>query len=461
METVGKKSFATGEVIFRQGDASTELYHVISGRVLISITQPGSDVKLAELGPGSMFGEMALIIGPPRTATATALTPVTVNVVPESVFQQNTLGLPEWALSIARVLADRLRNTTTSLDRLVYEQSHRADPEAAVAADLSIVPQSLEVSYFPDTDMQRLYLSGVLDAAGLGVLMNRINDLRRQGVSPVVLSFSNVVEAHKPALATLLETAKSSTDAVGRIQIENVQLIADKLQNEKGLSGILHTSQAPLRRVGFGDHLVRQGETGTEMFVVKTGSLTVYRTVKDHEITLWKAAEGDVIGEMSLISGKARTASVRADKSSQVYVIELQDFLKNAYHIPRWFMAIIEGLVSRLRSTDKKLDDFVSGSLHRVQLTDLDHLDIYENVRSPGVCSLSGALTADTVKDLRVYVGNRLKRGVRRFDFDVTRVASFDNEAMKCLLRLHRYLLNVRGSMAVKGPRRMKFPVEI
>ncbi len=461
METVGKKSFATGDVIFRQGDSSTELYHVLSGRVGISIAQTGGNVLLADLGPGSLFGEMALIIGPPRTATATALTPVTVNVVPESVFRQNVLGLPEWALSIARVLADRLRNTTHSLDKLVYDQEHRSDPETAIAAGLSIVPQALDISYYPEADAHRLYLSGVLDQAGLGELTNRINALRRQAVSPVILNFSNVIDVHKPSLVTLLEMARTATEAVGRIEVENVQLIADRLQNEEGLSSIIRTSQAPLRRVGYDDHLVRQGESGTEMFVVKTGSLTIYRTVKDKEIVLWKAGEGDVIGEMALISGKARSASIKADKTSQVYVLDLAEFQKNAYHIPRWFMSIIEGLVTRLRNTDKKLDDFLSGALSRHESHFPERLEIFENFRRPGACSLQGTLSSATTKELKVYILSRLKRGVRHFDLDLTRLDSFDEDATRCLVKLQRYLIGFEGSLTMRGAREVKLPVQI
>ncbi len=462
MEAVNKRTLIAGEVIFRQGESSAEVYHIQSGRVGISIARGEGDVLLAELGPGAIFGEMALIIGPPRTATATALEPVVLNVIPESVFRQNTLGLPEWALSIARVLADRLKNTTSSLDRLVYEKGHSVESlEGKVPGVVNIVPHSLEIAYYPESDAQRLFLSGFLDVPGSEDLVDRVNGLRRQGISPVIVSFSNVIDVQRRALDAVVGLAKQSTEATGIIQLENVQLIADRLQKHEGLQQIIRIPETPLKRIGYGEHLVRQGEAGSEMYVVKTGSFSLYRTVRDREIVLWTAEEGDVVGEMALISGKARTASARATKSSQVYVINLEEFRKNTYQIPRWFMTIIEGLATRLRNTNKKLDDFMTGDLHPVQMSDLMSLEIFESTKVPGQARLYGALTAATLKDLKSYIAPRLKRGVRTFHFDVTQVQTLDHEALRLLVRFHRYLLNARGKLTLKGPKGMQFPMDL
>lgn len=461
MSSIVQKSFETGAVIFRQGDTSADMYHILSGRVGIFLPRAEGDLLLSELGPGSLFGEMALINGPPRTATATALEPVKVNLIPEDVFRQNTLGLPEWSLSIARVLADRLKNITLSLDKLEYDQTHSAAlPGASTSNSISIVPQTLEILYYPETDSSRLYLAGMLDAASLDELENRINALRRQNVSPVILNFSNVIDAQRKALASLVEMARSSTEATGQIRLENVQFIAEKLKQHQGFQSIVHTSQTPVQRVGYGEFLMRQGEAGTQMYVVKTGSFAVTRNVGDKEVVLWTAEEGDVLGEMSLISGGTRSASVQARRSSQVYVIDLAEFQRNAYHIPRWFMGIIEGLVSRLRETNKKLDDFVSGSLHPQALSELLGFEIYENVKSPGSCRFSGAFTEANLPSLRTYVRRRLKQGVREFRWDVTQVRSVDPEAARFLVKLQRYLAQMSGSLLLKGANRSGFPSE-
>lgn len=68
-----ERRFADGELLFREGDRSDELYAVVEGRALISKFIPGGgDEALAVLGRGEFFGEMALVDGRPRSADARA-----------------------------------------------------------------------------------------------------------------------------------------------------------------------------------------------------------------------------------------------------------------------------------------------------------------------------------------------------------------------------------------------------
>ena len=59
--------------LFREGEAGDTAYIVESGRLEISLLREGRKVVVAELGPGSLVGEMALIGAGTRSATATAL----------------------------------------------------------------------------------------------------------------------------------------------------------------------------------------------------------------------------------------------------------------------------------------------------------------------------------------------------------------------------------------------------
>ena len=66
--------FKTGDIIFAEGDAPSGAFLIESGRIEISTMQFGERRVLAELGPGMLLGEMAVIDDSPRTATARALT---------------------------------------------------------------------------------------------------------------------------------------------------------------------------------------------------------------------------------------------------------------------------------------------------------------------------------------------------------------------------------------------------
>src|SRR6266581_9763730 len=69
--------FAENELIFQQGDVGDGLYIILQGRVRIASTDHfGRERVLAFYGPGEFFGDMAVLTGAPRSASATASTDV-------------------------------------------------------------------------------------------------------------------------------------------------------------------------------------------------------------------------------------------------------------------------------------------------------------------------------------------------------------------------------------------------
>ena len=99
--------FKAGSVIFRKGDEARDLFVIKSGQVRIQI----GNRTATELGPDSIFGEMALIDDEPRSATATAVTDVELVPVSEKQFLFLVSQTPYFALKVMRVLAQRLRAT--------------------------------------------------------------------------------------------------------------------------------------------------------------------------------------------------------------------------------------------------------------------------------------------------------------------------------------------------------------
>ena len=93
-----------GETIFKEGDPATELYVTQSGRVGIQL---GNRI-LDTLDANTIFGEMALIDGAPRSATAIAATDVALVPVSEKQFLLLINRTPFFALEVMRVLARRL-----------------------------------------------------------------------------------------------------------------------------------------------------------------------------------------------------------------------------------------------------------------------------------------------------------------------------------------------------------------
>lgn len=113
-----ERSFLQDEVIFDQGEEGQALYIIESGKVLICRQGQPTGGKIAELDPGRLFGELALLDNSPRAAQARAAENCTLAVL----FRADFLGLLEThaviaskiALQLARHIGQRLRETVST-----------------------------------------------------------------------------------------------------------------------------------------------------------------------------------------------------------------------------------------------------------------------------------------------------------------------------------------------------------
>jgi CRP-like cAMP-binding protein len=133
-----RKTFNKGQVIFSQGDDGDALYGVASGRVRIfTADDKGHEIFLNILGPGDTFGEIALLDGLPRTASAMATAASTLVVIPRSQFLKRLEVDPGLSEHLMRLLCERLRWVSD----LVEEKAFLAGP-ARVAKRLSNLVES-------------------------------------------------------------------------------------------------------------------------------------------------------------------------------------------------------------------------------------------------------------------------------------------------------------------------------
>jgi len=95
------------------------MYAIRSGEVKITKNMYGIMVRLADLGPGQWFGEMALLEGAPRSATAIAETSVEVDVYDVKALTERLAADPEFALAMMRSMSVRLRRIDERLTDLV------------------------------------------------------------------------------------------------------------------------------------------------------------------------------------------------------------------------------------------------------------------------------------------------------------------------------------------------------
>lgn len=99
------------ERVFLAGEEGHEMFVVKSGRIAIK----GGGMILENVKPGGVFGEMAVIDGSPRSATAIAMEPSEVAVLAERDFLGLVSAYPEFALTVMQLMARRIRRTNESL----------------------------------------------------------------------------------------------------------------------------------------------------------------------------------------------------------------------------------------------------------------------------------------------------------------------------------------------------------
>ena len=110
------RSYDRGEAIFHEGDSGGTCYVVRAGRVGIQREHmDGRTLTLAELGPGAVFGELAMFGRETRSATAEALEPTALLAILDADVQRVIRASPEIALKMLGAMADRLRRANERL----------------------------------------------------------------------------------------------------------------------------------------------------------------------------------------------------------------------------------------------------------------------------------------------------------------------------------------------------------
>lgn len=106
------KEYAKDELIFRQGDESREIYFVRKGKVRIyKISPNGNETSIAIFSTNDVIGELAAIDQEPRSASAKAMTPVSLLSMSQERFLYSLQTMPRFGLNVARMLAHKLRWT--------------------------------------------------------------------------------------------------------------------------------------------------------------------------------------------------------------------------------------------------------------------------------------------------------------------------------------------------------------
>jgi CRP/FNR family cyclic AMP-dependent transcriptional regulator len=117
------KEFAAGTVLFREGEPGSEMYVVQSGKVRISIKVRNVEKVLVDLDQGEFFGEMSLLNGAPRSATATVVDPAQLLVIDPRTFEAMVRGSGDIAVRMIKKLAARLQEADDQIGNLLLKDA--------------------------------------------------------------------------------------------------------------------------------------------------------------------------------------------------------------------------------------------------------------------------------------------------------------------------------------------------
>jgi CRP/FNR family cyclic AMP-dependent transcriptional regulator len=108
-----RRPYPVGAIIFSQGDPGDALYGVVTGKVRISASAAdGKEMFLNIMEPGDTFGEIALLDGNPRTATASATAPSELLLIMRDPFLSLLQREPALSIHLLRLLCQRIRWTS-------------------------------------------------------------------------------------------------------------------------------------------------------------------------------------------------------------------------------------------------------------------------------------------------------------------------------------------------------------
>ncbi|MFO0585355.1 MAG: cyclic nucleotide-binding domain-containing protein [Anaeromyxobacter sp.] len=109
------RDFPAGSVLFEEGDPGSRMYVIQAGEVRIEKQAGAGRVTLAVLGPGEAFGEMALLEGQPRSASAVVEKDARILEIDQAAFADLVKGNGEVALRLLRRLSARLREANRQI----------------------------------------------------------------------------------------------------------------------------------------------------------------------------------------------------------------------------------------------------------------------------------------------------------------------------------------------------------
>ena len=174
------RRFRRGETVFHVGDPGDALFIVMSGSIKITLpADSGDEAILATLRPGDFFGELALLDGAPRSATAVAIEATETYILARDRFRELIATEPVMRDALLATMAAEVRRLTHHVEEL-----HFLDITGRLASRLARIAAEAGSTRLPDGSIR---LAGPLTQGDLAAMIG----CTRQSVNKLLGQFTD------------------------------------------------------------------------------------------------------------------------------------------------------------------------------------------------------------------------------------------------------------------------------
>jgi CRP-like cAMP-binding protein len=391
-----------GDVVITEGELGQSLFVVVSGAVKVFVrNQAGRNFEVAVLSAGEFFGEISSLSGRPRTASVVASRMCELLELDRATL--DTIAATH--RRVCDVLEDAYISRASSPEAAAVRAVPPADMEAQQRAIEVLAAHFGENRWDP---RMRLRLADLLlksgqDRDAVPILIGLADDLAREGFPERAIavlkkiervqrrdieyvSLAPLVRADAPAEAAAprapKEPARSKPQRTEEFfQGWLVDVVRDTVAQRQAATRTRTASHASLRSYGPGllisplfedfsedellafiqglrlltfdpgDVVVTEGEPGDSVFIVATGTVSVFvRSAEGRNVRLCSLGEGSFFGEMSTLAGEPRNATVTAAAHCELLELDRVALGEIAAVHPRVLKVLEE--FSRARAAD-------------------------------------------------------------------------------------------------------------
>lgn len=393
-----RRQAASGELIFTKGRPSDALFVITSGWIKLEEGSPARPIALANLGAGSLAGEIDTLLGRPYTTSARAAATTQLLVLSrtdldEIISEQPSIGLKFSATLGMRIafleqylIQHRLRNidllsslAEDDLRAIAQKLDFRSCPRGEIIVEANapgeavfLIEEGEVRSVSNSNDGECFEDLGEGDIFGHTALITgkpypaTVRAVTDTSVWYLPRSVYLELIAERPAIKLAFSRALAETLGPGDQteaveQIRRLPLFSDV--PTEALSNLV--SRLVLRHFPAGDIIYQEGTPGDALYVVEAGEVKLLDSAFSDAVLLERLHAGDSFGEMALLTGRTRAECARATSDATIWVLYKTDFDDLMVQFPEISVSLSRALTERLTSRE---NDFLVRHLRRISL---------------------------------------------------------------------------------------------